>query len=389
MKKILLKSRFRGWPLHSLYQEMVKKSPEGFLIEILKENHSQDKGLTIDSKSANPFIRQLMYHIKPIPYMLAQRIEKKYFQGYDLVYASQHIIFNSEVPWITDLEFANAFAGYGSLNFVKNIIQKQLELDQCKFILPWSNWSKQTLLNSIDCKNIKDKIQVIHYTVSPKKFFRKKHEKVNFLFVGSSNVRNIQNIKFKSLKEVILDFQNISQKYDNIELTIRSYITPELKKITSNNPKITVIEKFLSKEQLNQLFINADVFVLPSHETYGIALLEAMSFKLPIIALNVYDISEIVLDHENGLLIKPHQKINYYTKNGTPADYSIKFVKNLEKYSFHIIEQLEKFFSEIIEDDSLRGKMAENSRKIIEEGNLSLSKRNDKLATVFESALKK
>lgn len=62
----------------------------------------------------------------------------------------------------------------------------------------------------------------------------------------------------------------------------------------------------VSDDFLENLYQQSDIFVLPSlHETFGIVLLEAMSFGLPIIATNVGAIPELVIDGENGILVHP------------------------------------------------------------------------------------
>lgn len=61
-----------------------------------------------------------------------------------------------------------------------------------------------------------------------------------------------------------------------------------------------------NKMMLVQFYQRADVFVLPSlSEGFGIVLLEAMSFGLPIVATRVGSIPELVRDEENGLLVLP------------------------------------------------------------------------------------
>ncbi len=385
--KILLKPRFNGWSVHSLYSDVIENPPNGFKIYYQKPNEKSQL-YSIDNKAANPVIKQLVYHLKPIPYIIAQRFQKFDHSNCDLIYASQHVLFNEKLPWITDLEFANAFAAFGNLSIIKNIVKKQFETNNCKFIIPWSEWSKDTLIQSIDCKKILDKIKVIHYTVKPKNFIREKHEGVNFLFVGSSNPMNIQNIQFKNLRETIIAFDNISKKYDNVNLTIRSYLSQDLKQITDKNPKINVIDSVLSKEQLYELYINADIFVLPAHETCGISLFDAMSFELPVIAMNVYDIPEAITHMKNGILIDGHKDMKYYTKTNMPYDYSFKFVSDMKKYSNHIISQLEDYFVKLIEDSSLRKKLAKEARQTIECGKLSFGKRNIELNGIFESAIK-
>ena len=60
----------------------------------------------------------------------------------------------------------------------------------------------------------------------------------------------------------------------------------------------------------------------------------------------------------------------------------------MKKYSNHIISQLEDYFVKLIEDSSLRKKLAKEARQTIENGKLSYEKRNTKLSEIFESAIK-
>lgn len=63
---------------------------------------------------------------------------------------------------------------------------------------------------------------------------------------------------------------------------------------------------YLSGDELWKAYRDADLFVLPSLiEAYGMVLIEAMSFGLPIIASRVGGIPEIVEDGVNGLLVRP------------------------------------------------------------------------------------
>ena len=227
-KQVFLKYRFKGWYFHSLYSELINYPPEGFQINFEKDAFTHESIHSLDSKSANPFIKEALFHLKPIPYLITQRMKQYEPKDCDLIYASQHVLFNAKKPWVTDFEFASALSAYGNLSTVRNIIKKTLEHGQCKFILPWSDWAKKTLVNSIDCKIFYEKIQVVHYTVRPKKFQKILHDGINLLFVGSSNPMNARNIQFKNLKEIILAFNKVSKKYDNVNLILKSYLSPEL-----------------------------------------------------------------------------------------------------------------------------------------------------------------
>ena len=387
VKKILLKSRFEGLKLHSLYDEIIQNPPNDYLIEKEKNSFKNFNLQRFDNKNLHPLIRTFEYHLKPLPYLFKQKHEKFTITNFDLIFASQHLIFNSELPWITDLEFANALVAYGSLKFVKNTLKKILSSKKCKFILPWSNWAKKTLTASIDCSDFLEKIQVLRYTVKPKIFSKKPHESINFLFVGSSNKMNNRNVQFKNLKEVILAFERITKKFDNINLVIRSYLPSNLQFLVSKIPSITIIDSFLSSKELNNLYINSDVFVLPSYETNGISLLDAMSFELPVIAMEIYDIPELISHQNNGILIKPNKKMHIQTANGSPNDYSWKFIKEINSFSEYVVDQLEKYFIMLIEDNSLRKNLGKNARKTIESGDFSLQKRNSHLKSIFDSSI--
>ena len=67
-----------------------------------------------------------------------------------------------------------------------------------------------------------------------------------------------------------------------------------------------ILHSRLSQTELNQLYSSADIFVLPSlKEGFGIVLLEAMYFSLPVVTTNISAMPELVKDGENGLLVSP------------------------------------------------------------------------------------
>jgi len=113
-----------------------------------------------------------------------------------------------------------------------------------------------------------------------------------------------------------------------------------------------------------------------------------MSFELPVIAMNIYDMPEVITHMQNGILIDGHKDMQYYTKYKSPSDYPWKFVSGIRKYSDYIVNQLELYFTKLVEDSSLRNKLAVEARKTIEKGRLSIEKRNKDLAEVFEATTK-
>lgn len=76
-----------------------------------------------------------------------------------------------------------------------------------------------------------------------------------------------------------------------------------------NLSDIVKFEGWVSGEKKVELLNNTDIFILPSYtEGLPISILEAMSYKLPVISTPVGGIPEVVKDGENGFLITPGDK---------------------------------------------------------------------------------
>lgn len=99
-----------------------------------------------------------------------------------------------------------------------------------------------------------------------------------------------------------------------------------------------------------------DIFILPSRvEAFSLALLEAGSFGLPLIAFNVGGNSEIVKDNITGFLIennnvgKMFDKINLLYNNRKVLDELSLSTKNFIENNFSHdlrIEKLEKIYTD-------------------------------------------
>ena len=71
----------------------------------------------------------------------------------------------------------------------------------------------------------------------------------------------------------------------------------------------------VSSENLEESYRNADVFLFPSaHEGYGMVLIEAMSYSLPIVAYRNSAIPFSVNDGVNGLLVEDANVMAYCQK---------------------------------------------------------------------------
>ena len=145
---------------------------------------------------------------------------------------------------------------------------------------------------------------------------------------------NARLLEQKGLKYLIEGMKNIH----NASLVIfgRGPLQKELEKEAKRNSvKLLFITEKITEEELVKLYQAADVFVLPSlYEPCAVALLEAMSCGLPIIATDVGGNPELIKNNETGQIVKVRSAV--------------------------AIEQaIRKYF----EDDKIRNQYGENARK--------------------------
>lgn len=70
-----------------------------------------------------------------------------------------------------------------------------------------------------------------------------------------------------------------------------------------------IFEGWVTGEKKIDLLNLADVYILPSYnEGLPVSILEAMSYRLPIISTPVGGIPEVVIENENGILVEPGNK---------------------------------------------------------------------------------
>ena len=113
-------------------------------------------------------------------------------------------------------------------------------------------------------------------------------------------------IKEKGIFETIDAFQNISKKYDNLELTIagdgKDFDVISALVVKDNNITITGYVEDKSKIELLQ---NSHIYCLPSYtEGLPISVLEAMAFGMPIVTTSVGGLKQFFKDKEMGYFVE-------------------------------------------------------------------------------------
>jgi len=151
--------------------------------------------------------------------------------------------------------------------------------------------------------------------VNLKKFncVRNSNKGLRFLFagrlIGDKGIKEfIKAANLLSKSNPLLEFQIVGKLgYNN-----RTAISEKELNQWLNNPQIKYLGK---KDNMQEIFKNADIMVLPSYrEGLSKSLLEAASMKLPIITTDVPGCSEVVDEGKNGFLCKVQDANDLYTK---------------------------------------------------------------------------
>ncbi|MCL0064799.1 glycosyltransferase family 4 protein [Dehalococcoidia bacterium] len=383
-KKIFLNAL---WKPHSLYKELVHYPPEGY--ELTLGEPLVDKTFKMMSKMRIAYsLQDRLSEMMPLSLIKAylDKFVKKRPKDAVLTYACELLVFRKE-PWIVDIgDLTNLVGGdYEHFQRYKPILQRALASKFCKKIICFYEVSRVSLLSNLDCSTFEHKIEVIPLAVHKREFIKHYNEPwVKLLFVGSANI--MRQFETKGGKEVVEAFIILKERYNNLELVIRSDMPKRLKDKYAPIPGLRIIDKIIPEEELEQEFKSADIFVFPAHFTACMVMLEAMSYELPIVTTNVYANPEIVKDGITGLIINKSERVPYYRGNLPNMNFSCSFLKAIKDTDPKVVEELVKKLSILIENPELRRTMGKAGRKEVEEGRFSIKKRNEKLKKIFDEA---
>ncbi|HYF63663.1 MAG TPA: glycosyltransferase family 4 protein [Herpetosiphonaceae bacterium] len=114
----------------------------------------------------------------------------------------------------------------------------------------------------------------------------------NILYIGIDWER-------KGGPELVAAFALLRAKYPRATLTIVGAVPP------ISEPGVEVIGR-VPVEELPQYYQKAAIFCLPTKlEPFGIVLVEAMAYRLPIVSTTIGAVPDMVVHGENGLLVEP------------------------------------------------------------------------------------
>ena len=190
---------------------------------------------------------------------------------------------------------------YDELKNSKKKEVKQLLKEASYIIVLGNEWEKRI-------KNIEDesKIIVVHNTVKiPKEIVRYNKDCFNVVFLGVL-------IKRKGIHDLLKAISILKEKNVLNQINFKIAGTGEEKLFLENLADTIDITEYVNfvgwvnDIEKKELIKESQLLVLPSYnEGLPMSILEGISFGLPVIATNVGDIPEAVINGKNGFLINP------------------------------------------------------------------------------------
>lgn len=146
------------------------------------------------------------------------------------------------------------------------------------------------------------------------------------IFTGSLRFLFPGQFYIKGGLEVMDAYERLQKQYSNVSLTIitplhmlRSEDREHLKQI----PGLTLLDATLSSEEMSAMYTSHDILLLPTYrEGFGMVLVEAISYGLPLIITDQYATTEMTQRGKNAFVYPNHPL----------KDYDQHTYRNLGKY---------------------------------------------------------
>jgi len=156
--------------------------------------------------------------------------------------------------------------------------------------------------------------RVIHNGVNPERFPAPKAEMGKRMRENGPVLLSVTRfIRLKNIETSILAFAEVKREFPGAVFhivgphTVPAYVERIKNLIREHRLEdVHLAGKTSTVAELIGYYTSADVLVhTPSSESYGLIILEAARYGLPVVATSVGGVPEVIADGENGLLVKP------------------------------------------------------------------------------------
>ncbi len=353
---------------HGIADEYAKFPPKGFKYTFSSpKSHITNKLITSSAKGVFDYYDEGRVDLYEAPIFPILTRKNWIYTPADYSGTVNFTIFNCPVPRSLRLK----------------AVEKIFEKDNFKKLIFKSHAGLETLYTYGNCSNSKiiDKACVVYPAIRTRPLKMNKYTSPvkNLLFSGDFFRKGGAN--------VVDVFIELSIGYPNLFLTLccdRSLSTSNsilreryLKKIDSH-PNIR-IGKVSRKDMLESILPLTDIFISPTYqETFGFAILEAMSFGIPVISSNIFAIPEIIDSMSDGILIDIKEADFIKSLKGYRVN------KLSDEFNCRLNDKLYNSIVLLINDNEMRKQLGLNAIKKCE-AKFSPQIRADKMLNIYNS----
>ena len=200
--------------------------------------------------------------------------------------------------------------------------------------------------------------------------------------------------------EIAHAYECLRQSHHQVSLTIITathMVRPADVAYLRSLPGLNLVEAKLSAEAMSQMYRNHDLFVLPTmREGFGLVLIEAIAYGIPLIVTDQYATSEMAIDGFNAFVYPNHPLKDYDPKTYkllgryyNPRDFYADLFKlqregKLIPLEIFLVSSVERF----ITNPKLMKEFSQHSLDIYSQ-KFNFDKLSQKIETVFLEAMNK
>jgi glycosyltransferase involved in cell wall biosynthesis len=266
-------------------------------------------------------------------------------------------------------------------------IGRMLLKDNCKKIVFWSEAGKRTLhAYAGEDDRLLKKVTVVYPAVRKihDSLIRFSERDVNILFSGDFFLKGGVNVldAFERAQRIYPSIRLILCCDEKINFNIpNNRLRDEYLERIRRNDGIAKLGRLPREELLANVLPKTDIYLLPTYgEAFGMSILEAMAFGIPVIATNYFAIPEMIEHEVNGLLIDIgrfdcQSMFRGYRINDIPA-----------AFREYVTDQLFGYLCRLIESVDERRRLG-TAGLAVARTKFSFEERNRKMLEVYSEAL--
>jgi hypothetical protein len=312
----------------------------------------------------------------------------------DLLHSCQQLLLTTR-PWVVDIEHGQPFVGtrFSRLHnpLTRRTILAMLASPACRAIVPWTATALSAFVAVFEPGDrVLRKIRVVHPARRPSApgSGDAPSDECRLLFVANAPEYNVY---LKGGRELVQAFRllQISQRR-KVSLTIVGPTPAPFQQSCAALSGITLTGP-VSLDALDALYRRANVYVMPTFsDTFGMVFLEAMSYGLPIVALDRPYTREVISHEATGLLVPvPDSAVQWCMPDGRFTMDSDDFIDRVLASTPDppLVSSLAQTLDRVINDLALRRRLGSSAREETLGGRFSIARRNAALYDVYRHAL--